>query len=92
MRCIFAHHWATNVTSVLAERTSVLAYRQCRRCGTMQRSIYDAVHQDVAWETIREREFIRSQQNQIVRKTSSRLEQWAHTLGLRRSRTSDRQN
>ena len=58
----------------------------------MQRSVYDAVYQDVAWETVREREFIRSQQIQIVRKPVSRLDQLAHTLGLRRSRMSDRRD
>ena len=92
MRCIFAHQWATDITSVLADRTSVLAYRHRKRCGTIQRSIYDAVHKDVAWETIGEREFIRSQQNEIVRKPSSRLDPLAHTLGLRRSRMSDRRD
>jgi len=55
----------------------------------MQRGTYDAYSGDVAWETMRERTYIKSEQIRIVRRASSRLEQLAHTLGLRRSRMSD---
>jgi hypothetical protein len=56
----------------------------------MQRGIYDRFWNYLIWETMRERTYIKSQQLKIVRERSSRLDQLAHTLGLRRSRMSDR--
>jgi len=93
MRCLLIHKWVLgktfNVRSRIPYVRSVLPYRICERCGSMQRGTYDAYSGDVAWETMRERTYIKSEQIRIVRRTSSRLEQLAHTLGLRRSRMSD---
>jgi len=85
MRCLFPHKWARSVINV----QSAIAYRTCVRCGTMQRGIFDRFWDDISWETIRERSYVKSQQAKIVRRPSSRLDQLAHSLGLRRSRTSD---
>lgn len=56
----------------------------------MQRGIYDRFWDYMVWETMRERTYIKSQQLNIVREPSSRLDRLAHTLRLRRSRMSDR--
>jgi len=93
LRCLFTHKWAIgtrlNVRSHGTYIRSVLPYRTCERCGTVQRGIYKTLWGDLSWETIRERTYIRSQQVRIVRQPSSRLDQLAHTLGLRRTRMSD---
>lgn len=92
-RCLLTHKWAIgtefNVRSPGPYVKSVLPYRTCERCGTMQRGIFKALWRDISWETIRERTYIKSQQRLIVRRPSPRLDQLAHTLGLRRSRMSD---
>ena len=67
----------------------VLPYRTCERCGTMQRGAHDTYSGGIAWETMRERTYIKSEQLRIVRRSASRLQQLAHTLGLRRSRRDD---
>jgi len=94
MRCLFTHKWgnpkAVPVTSCVRYIRTVLYYRICKRCGTMQRGIYDRFWNYMVWETMRERTYIKSQQLKIVREPSARLDQLAHTLGLRRSRMSDR--
>jgi len=56
----------------------------------MQRGTYDAYTRAIVWETMRERTYVKSEQLQIVRRPSSWLDQWAHTLGLRRSRMRDK--
>ena len=56
----------------------------------MQRGIFRSLWSDLSWETMRERTYIKLQQRRIVRQPSSRLEQMAHAVGLRRSRLSDR--
>ena len=83
MRCLFTHQWTINVKSVHA-------YRTCKRCGKMQRGIYDGLYQDIVWETMRARAYVTPDQFQIVRKPPSRLGELTHTLGLRRSRMTDR--
>ena len=65
-------------------------WRKCKRCGIVQRGAYDKERKDITWETMRERVYRKSQHGQIVRQPSSGLDQLAHTLGLRRSRRSDR--
>ena len=77
-RCLFTHKWGRKIFD-----GSAFYCRTCERCGTMQRGIYDT------WETMRERGYLRSQQITIVRQPPSRLDQFAHSLGLRRSRMSD---
>jgi hypothetical protein len=93
MRCLLTHKWVIgtefNVRSPSPYIRSVLPYRTCERCGTMQRGIFKALWRDISWETVRERTYIKSQQRQIVRHPSSPLDQLAHTLGLRRSRMRD---
>lgn len=94
MRCLLTHKWgnvkAVTNTSCVGYVRAVPYYRTCIRCGVMQRGIYDRFWNYTAWETMRERTYIDSQQTRIVRESSPRLDQMAHTLGLRRSRMSDR--
>jgi len=94
MRCLLIHKWgnpkAVTATSCVPYVRTVLHYRTCRRCGTMQRGIYDRFWNYMVWETMRERTYIKSQQLKIVREPSPRLDRLAHTLGLRRSRMGDR--
>lgn len=89
MPCMFTHQWKIVLKTRLAHKTR-LAYRTCRRCGLMQRGIYDGLYQDIVWESTRERTFIRSQQVRIVRQPLSLVEQIAHFLRLRRTRMTDR--
>jgi len=81
MSCLFKHKWGRKIFD-----GSAFYCRTCERCGKMQRGIYGA------WETMRERDYIKSQQIEIVRERSSRLAQLAHSLRLRRTRMSDRTN
>lgn len=87
MRCLLSHKWVTSWEKSFVR--SFVPYRRCRRCGIMQRGIYDSLTRDLSWQTVRERTYIAAQQIRIVRRSSSRLDQLAHTLGLRRSRMSD---
>ena len=79
MRCRFKHKWGRRIFD-----GSAFYVRTFDPCGTMQRGIYDT------WETIRARAYVKSQQIEIVRQSFSRFDQLAHTLGLRRTRISDR--
>jgi len=86
MRCLFPHRWARSVINV--QRAT--AYRRCMRCGTMQRGIFKHFWDGISWETIRERSYVDAQNNSIVRRPSSSLEQFGHSLRLRHSRMSDK--
>jgi len=81
MRCLFKHRWGRKTFD-----GSTFYVRTCKGCGTVQRGIYGT------WETIREYAYVKSEQLQIVRQPSSRGDQLAHALGLRRTRISDRGN
>lgn len=81
MRCRFRHKWGRKIYD-----GSALYVRWCQQCGTMQRGIYNT------WETIREHIYVKSQQAQIVRQRSFPIHQLAHTLGLLRTRVSDRRD
>jgi len=91
MRCLFRHKWfvgkvvGVNVTSYVK---AALYYRTCSRCGTMQRG-FDSFDGEIPWETMRERSYRRAQEIPIFRKHSFPLDRLAHSLGVRRSRTSD---
>jgi len=78
MRCHVRHKWGRKLFD-----GSAFYFRTCERCGKIQRGIYNT------WETIRERTYIKSQHVDIVRQPSTRLDQLAHTLRLRRSRARD---
>ncbi len=84
IRCLFAHEWVRQETS----GRSSMAYRICGRCGTMQRA-FDIRDGEISWQAIRERADVEPEPNRFVRQHSSRLDQLAHSLGLRRSRMSD---
>jgi len=77
--CLLTHRWDKRVFD-----RSAFYYRSCKRCGKIQRGIYNT------WEIIRERAYVKSEQLGIVRRPSTRLDRLAHTLRLRRSRANDR--
>jgi len=103
VRCLIGHNWV--VAGVFDPDTESFApWRVCARCGRMQRSTFD-YSDSISWETMRERneitsELVRiamterkdiaSELIRIVRQPTSRLDQWAHTFRLRRTRTIDR--
>jgi len=92
MPCLIKHRWVTLWEQAsLWDKTfnSIPAHRKCKRCGIMQIGILDGLKQVIAWETLREHTFVQARQVRIDRKPSSRLDQLAHSLGLRRSRTTD---
>lgn len=84
IRCLFAHEWVRQEAS----GRSLSACRICERCGTMQRA-FDIRDGHISWQTIRERADVEPGPIRFVRQHSSRLDQLAHSLGLRRSRMSD---
>jgi len=87
MRCLFRHKWVRKESNI----TSVLAYRTCERCGMVQRG-FDIFVGDIYWETIRERDDMDWERIEFVRQPSSPLNKLTHSLGLRRSRMSDKRD
>lgn len=85
IRCLFMHEWGRKESS----GRPFPPYRMCKRCGVMQRGVYDGLFQNMAWETIRERAFMVSEQARVVRQPASRLDRVAHSLRLRRTRAGD---
>ena len=83
MSCLFKHRWTYDL------RFHHI-HRQCQVCELVQRHVWneDSVYMD--WESIRERTYMESEQRQIVQKRSRALVRLAHSLGLLRTRTSDR--
>lgn len=86
MRCRIKHKW---IVGGVFDPQCVAPWRVCTYCGRMQRGTSD-FSKSIAWETMRERNYITLEQIQLVRQPTSRLDQLAHTLGLRRTRMSDR--
>ena len=87
MHCLFAHRW---ILGEVFDVQSFSPWRKCTRCGVVQRGVYDAVREDITWETMRDRSYDQSLHRQIVRRRTSGLDQLAHSFGLRRSRIGDR--
>lgn len=87
MRCLFRHKWVRKESNI----RSVVAYRTCEQCGRVQRG-FDIFVGEIYWETIRERDDMDWERIQFVRQSSSPLGKLAHSLGLRRSRMSDRRD
>lgn len=86
MSCLFAHKWVEGKPAL----RFLHPYRTCEHCGVMQRGIYDPYWKDTVWETMRERIYLKSEQIRIVRQSPSKLDKWAHALGLRRTRRNDK--
>ncbi len=87
MRCLLKHKWVMGETF---DVKSFAPWRKCKRCGTIQRGIYDKDRKNITWETMRERVYNKEKHGRIVRQPSSQSDQLAHSLGLRRSRISDK--
>ena len=83
MSCFFRHRWRYDL------RFHHI-YRQCEICALVERHAWNRDSVFTAWEQIRERVYVETAQKQIVRKRSSRLVRLAHSLGLIRTRASDR--
>ena len=83
MSCLLKHRWKYDLRFYHF-------YRECQLCGVVQRHVCNRDSVYTAWEPIRERTYIESEQRQVVRDRSPRLVRLAHTLGLLRTRTSDK--
>jgi len=83
MSCLFNHGW-------IYDFRLYHVYRKCQFCDVAQRHVRNREPAFTAWEHIRERTYIESEQRQIVQKRSPIIIRLAHSLGLLRTRTSDR--
>ena len=93
-RCFFSHKWI--IQTETKRRVdgfyvrSVIPYRTCERCGKMERGIHDKFWGDIVWEPLRADTDITLGKERFFRQPVSPVDQLAHSLGLRRSRKSDR--
>ena len=83
MSCLFKHRW-------IYDLRFFHVYRKCQLCNLVQRQVWNKDSVYTAWEHIRERTYIESEQRHIVQKHSPGLVRLAHSLGLLRTRASDR--
>jgi len=83
MSCLFEHRW-------MYDFRYHHVYRKCQFCNVAQRHVKNKGSAYTAWEPVRERSYIESEQRQIVQKRTSGLVRLAHSLGLTRTGTSDR--
>jgi len=83
MSCLFKHRW-------IYDLRFYHVYRRCQLCDSVQRHVWNKDSVYTAWEPIRERTYIESEQKQIVQKRSPGPLRMAHSLGLLRTRMSDR--
>ena len=83
MSCLFKHKW-------MYDLRFYHVYRKCQLCDLVQRHVWNKDSVYTAWELTREHTYVESEQKQIARKRSPRLVRLAHSLGLLRTRTSDR--
>jgi hypothetical protein len=83
MSCLFKHRWTYDLRYFHV-------YRKCLQCDLVQRHVWNADSVYTAWEPIRERTYIETEQTQIAQKRSPGLVRLAHSMGLLRTRTSDR--
>jgi hypothetical protein len=83
MPCLFRHKWNYDLRFYHV-------HRKCRVCEQVQRHVWNRESVYTAWETIREREYVESEQLQFVRAPSTPLARWAHAMGLLRNRSRDR--
>jgi len=83
MSCLLKHRWTYDLRYYHV-------YRNCQLCDLVQRHVWNKDSMYTAWEPVRERTYIESEQKQIVQKRSPGLIRLAHSLGLLQTRTSDR--
>ena len=83
MSCLLNHRW-------IYDFRLYHVYRKCQFCDVAQRHVRNKESVYAAWEPVRERTSVESEQRQIVQKRTSGLVRLAHSLGLTRTRTSDR--
>ena len=90
MSCFVVHKWVTHPRYLDMVFGSDVAYRKCTRCGKTQLGVLDRQGLRITWSTMREGRFRDAREVQALRRPSSRLSQIAHSLGLRRTRVTDR--
>jgi hypothetical protein len=83
MPCLLKHRW-------MYDLRFFHVYRKCQLCDLVQRHLWNSDSVYTAWESLRERTYVESEQRQVVQRRSSRLVRLAHTMGLMRTRMSDR--
>jgi len=83
MSCLLNHRW-------IYDFRLYHVYRKCQFCDVAQRHVRNKESVYAAWEPVRERTSVESEQRQIVQKRTSGLVRLAHSLGLMRTTTSDR--
>lgn len=83
MSCLFKHRW-------IYDLRFHHVHRKCQLCELVQRHVWNKDSVYTAWEPIRERTYIETEQAKIVQKRSPGLARLAHSLGLLRTRASDR--
>jgi hypothetical protein len=85
MSCLFNHGW-------IYDFRHQHVYRKCQYCGVAQLHVKNKGAVYTAWEPVRERTHIESEQRQrqMVQKRFPALVRLAHTLRLLRTRTTDR--
>ena len=83
MACLFSHRW-------IYDLKFYHVYRKCQLCALVQRHVWNRDSVYTAWEPVRERTHIEPEQRRMVQNRSPGLARLAHSLGLTRTRTSDR--
>ena len=83
MSCVFEHRW-------IYDFRLYHVYRKCQFCNVAQRHVRNKGSVYTAWEPVRERTYIESEQRQIVQNRTPGLARLAQSLGLMRTTTSDR--
>jgi len=82
MPCLFEHRWTYDFRFHHV-------YRKCKFCNVAERHVRNKGSAYTAWEPVRERSYIESEQSRIVQKRASGLARLAHSLGITRTETSD---
>jgi len=90
MRCLVLHKWITKPRYLNLVSEAHPAYRKCNRCGKTQFGILDGQSLRITWITMRKGDISDAQDVWTLRRSSSRLNQIAHSLKLRRTRANDR--
>jgi hypothetical protein len=83
MPCLFRHGWTYDLRFYHI-------YRICQACGQVERHVWNPDSVYAEWEPIRERTYIESEQRKIVQSRSQGVSRLAHSIGLLRTRASDR--
>ena len=86
MLCLFGHKWVT-----LWEKSygNIACYKRCERCRSLERGILHS-SSIVGWEKVRADTHSRALQMRLVRRPLPFFDRLAHSMGVLRTRASDR--